>query len=668
MYYDWLVIFALLTIVVTVAVFTKRYTLSVSDFLSANRCGGRYMLSVASGVAEIGVINLISVCELYYKSGFNTTWWMTLLCLVSIVISLTGWIAYRFRETRAMTMAQFFEMRYSRNFRIFSGITCWLSGILNYGIFPIVTARLIVYFMGMPASVSVAGFVVPMQAVVMFFLLSIAVYLTTSGGQITVMVTDFLQASFANVVFFVLAIFMIVKFSWPDILDGLKLAPVNQSMINPFKMEGESDFNFLFFSAWTFLSFYGFMTWQGSQGYNCAAKNPHEARMARVVSSWKMLLLWTMMLVFSIVAFAVMHNPKYAAIAGSVQTSISKISDVQIQEQLKVFIVLKHILPTGLIGLFCAVLIAIALGSDNSNLHSWGSILVQDVIMPFCKKPLSAGRHLFFLRFSIICVAIFAFCFGLIFPLKDYLLVFMTITGSVYVGGAGVAIIGGLYWKRGTVAGAWGGMITGMFLAITGIALQNIIWPFVLPGLKGSYPSCSWLQHLPAKFPINGMVLTALFALTAVSVYVVISLLSKNPHFNMDRMLHRGEYAIKGEHIDVQAEPVKGWRVLFNWGGKEFTKGDRLIYAVTFWFNMLGVIAFIVGTIWFVTIGISDKAWSLFWYYKTAVAIIAGCIAVIWLLFGGFKDLFEMFRTLKTAKRDEHDDGRVVLDNDKAEF
>ena len=39
-----------------------------------------------------------------------------------MIVGISGWVIYRFRETCALTLAQFFEIRYSKKFRIFTGM------------------------------------------------------------------------------------------------------------------------------------------------------------------------------------------------------------------------------------------------------------------------------------------------------------------------------------------------------------------------------------------------------------------------------------------------------------------------------------------------------------------------------------------------------------------
>ena len=71
-------------------------------------------------------------------------------------------------------MAQFFEIRYSRNFRVFCGILAWVAGIINMGIFPAVTAKFFIYFCGLPQSFEIFGFQISTFAAIMFVELGIA--------------------------------------------------------------------------------------------------------------------------------------------------------------------------------------------------------------------------------------------------------------------------------------------------------------------------------------------------------------------------------------------------------------------------------------------------------------------------------------------------------------
>ena len=61
----------MLAVIVALAVTTKKYTQSVADFLAANRCAGRYLLCVASGIAGMGAISIVAKFEMYWRAGFT---------------------------------------------------------------------------------------------------------------------------------------------------------------------------------------------------------------------------------------------------------------------------------------------------------------------------------------------------------------------------------------------------------------------------------------------------------------------------------------------------------------------------------------------------------------------------------------------------------------------
>ena len=135
---DWLIVAIALGSMIYSVGMTKGLMKSVTDFLSAGRTAGRYVLSVSSGVAGLGAISIIMFLEMGYVAGFSLSWWGLSQGIIILAITMSGWVVYRFRSTRCLTLAQFFEKRYSRNFRIFAGIVAFVAGIINFGIFPAV--------------------------------------------------------------------------------------------------------------------------------------------------------------------------------------------------------------------------------------------------------------------------------------------------------------------------------------------------------------------------------------------------------------------------------------------------------------------------------------------------------------------------------------------------
>ena len=75
---DWVVVGAVMALFTTMAVIANRLTKSVSDYLVAGRCAGRYMLTMASGMEWIGAINIVAMFQVYYTGGFPCMWWVML--------------------------------------------------------------------------------------------------------------------------------------------------------------------------------------------------------------------------------------------------------------------------------------------------------------------------------------------------------------------------------------------------------------------------------------------------------------------------------------------------------------------------------------------------------------------------------------------------------------
>lgn len=423
---DWTIVAVFMVGLTAMAVYTKQYVKGVSGFLVANRCAGRYLLGIAQGMSAAGAISFVAVFEMYYKTGFCASWWALMMAPIGLLIALTGWLTYRYRETRVMTLSQLFEVRYSRNFRVYCGIIAWATGVINMGIFPAVTARFFIYFCGLPKTFGLFGVEMSTFATIMIVELSIALLFTFLGGMVVVMVTDFIQGIFSYLVFLVILGVLYFQFDWSQVIESLKTAPADASMLNPFKTTKAVGFNFAFFMMQAFCVVYARNTWQGSQGYGASAKNAHEAKMSSIIGVWRGMTQALLIMMLPICVFTLMHHGDFTAQANSVQEAVSSIQletaqqTETIQNQMLVPIALTKILPVGVLGLFCTLMLAAAISTDDSYLHSWGSIFIQDVIMPFKKKAISPAKHMWLLRFSILFVALFTLNFvGKIVPVNN---------------------------------------------------------------------------------------------------------------------------------------------------------------------------------------------------------------------------------------------------------
>jgi Na+/proline symporter len=781
---DWLIVIVGQFIVMYIGMKTQKYVRGVSDFLTAGRVAGRYVLCVSGFEAGMGLISLVAMYESYYQSGFAYGFWGSIASPLFIVLGLMGYCVYRFRETRAMTMGQFLEMRYSRRFRLFAGILQSISGIINYALFPAVGARFIVYFCDLPMTVNIYGWMFPTFALLMAGFLALAVVIATMGGQITIMTTDCIQGLLSYPMYVVVVAFFLFKFSWfTDMAPALMDRPAGKSLINPFDINQLRDFNLFYVLVGIVSSLINRMGWSGTQGYNCAARNAHEQKMSGVLSTWRSGFSNMMFMLLAIVAFAYLNSDKFqggpqgavacrtalavkavndvvtgddlaparkevidylntGTVTPALQAMLDKTAAIKAKEaadrdrikyvgsndeaktaepaaknasvekekdresrlltaqdairavdpsasqtfatifgQMRVPMALRYLMPIGITGLFCAICIFLMVSTDTAYLHSWGSIVVQDVILPIRGRPFTPKQQLALLRLLIALVAVFALFFSYFFGQVDYILMFFAITGAIWLGGSGPCIVGGLYWKRGTTAGAWAALISGSSLAVAAIILQKYWVPGIYPWLHahGLVDTVAvWLQRLSSpfepiitwrmsseKFPINSQEVYAITMLVSIGLYVVISLITSSGGrvFNMDRLLHRGKYHREGEQVAPPRLTIRSILPHLIGIDSQYTRGDKILsWSVFIWSFGWGFMCCFVGVaLWNVISPWGNDGWSNWFYFNNFVlAGVIGVVSTVWFTIGCTIDLRRLFRDLATIEENVLDDGRVI--------
>lgn len=673
---DWIFVVVPILGVLLFAIYTKRYVKSVADFLAGGRCAGRYLLANARGESDSGLTNTMSKFEIILVSGFVLNFWEKVSVPVLLLVGISGFVVYRFRETRALTLAQFLEMRYSRSFRLYMGGLAFLSGVLNYGIFPAVSSKFFIYFLNLPETVTFAGWAVPTFTLIMAGYLLFTVANILLGGQVTMMVTDCIEGIFSHAAYIIIVIAVFMAVGWKDIVETMSSAPPNYSLINPFDASKVEDFNLWYVVMALLLSVYGTMALQNRQGFNAAAKSPHESRMAGILGQWRGYARILMLLALGICTATFIRHPDFAAKSEPARAQIATIDAAnapqlsphpvgsqewfhdpatpQLQRQMTAPVALSHMLPLGIKGLFLAIMIMGLLAGDAGHLHSWGSIFVQDVIMPLRKKALSPTAHIWALRLSVTGVAIFAFTFSILMPQTQYIVLWMAITGGVFVGGAGAAIIGGLYWNRGTVQAAWAAAIMGSGLSLLGILLNSKLWPGISSWMEGMFSI-----ELPAKFWFNGQQTAFIATLAAVGTYVAVSLITCKKPYDIDAMLHRNQSKAKPPAITAVLDRFRLKNILkFD---DNFTFTDKLVAGGIFWWAMLLLALNVVVSIWNLHFGHWPVSWWSTYWLITGIILpfIIALVTLAWFGVGGLRDTRHFFHALATLKRDANDDGRV---------
>jgi SSS family solute:Na+ symporter len=399
------------------------------------------------------------------------------------------------------------------------------------------------------------------------------------------------------------------------------------------------------------------LSWQGTSGYNASATTPHEAKMANILSGWRFRVLMLVTLVLPICIRAVQVDPNYAGIAEGIDAVTSSQTTGALQAEVRAPAAAALMLPSGLLGLFAAALLGAFISTNDTYLHSWGSIFVQDVVLPFRKKPISARAHLWLLRLSILAVAIFAFIFSMVYTPTQYVAMFLALTGAIFVGGAGSAIIGGLYWSRGTTAGAWTAMISGMLISCGGIAAKQLP-DDIVTGDGAAFNLIRW-----AREGVTGQELTFWSIAISICSYVLVSLATCRKRFNMDRMLHRGQYALGGDAVTTKSASASRLATALERLGfdSEMTRRDRWVTVITLAWPVIFTIVFFSALIahaagW----APSSTFWASAWFWYTAVALVAATCIVVWFTIGGIIDMKAMFAKLRTHHASQADDGRVV--------
>jgi SSS family solute:Na+ symporter len=708
---DWTIFVSLFILLTGMSFFLKKFAKGVAGFLVAGRNVGRYLGLESDSMAGLGAVTILAMWQMNYNSGFVGLLWYLLIPSVSALVALTGFAIYRFRQTRVMTLGQFVEMRYSKSARILFGGIAFTAGVLNMGVFPAAGAHFFVNYCGLPDKIITsepfpmfAGFVFPgleislMATLLMLVLVAAAVIICFNGGQVTLVVTNFVQALFVNVMLVTIMFSIYKMFTWDQFTEAYLSATdadgksISETLLHPFSSGQVEGFDKAFFMIGIFAMVYWVISWAPNSLVTSSASGAHEAKMMRVMVEIKKLVYVGLGIgVLPLAVFVLMNHPTaFTEEAAAVQKIVDQIPNKQISSQMLTPAALQFIMPRGILGAFAGFVLFAFLSTHTSYLLAWGGGLIQDVIIPVRGKSLEPKKHMKFIRVSVLCVAVYIVLFSTFFKQNDNLYMFLDLTGGIYLSTA-VVLLGGLYWKKGTTLGAWAAMLAGAVVSIIGLVIKcgfndeegvNTVFDvhgymitlysfigfcialtlFGLLSLRrkaftGSIVSIVLgvvLGSLCYKYRANvnpeftGRLIMFHASLISIAVYLLLSELTKSDSVSFDEMFNRS-----AEEIELRKQR-RWWQF-----APEVPKLDRILIPCIYGGIFAFIASFIGAWIYCTKNEVSSEAWLKFWHVYIYTMFGFGVVFMIWVILGGFRDLIRMFKNLMTQKTDAADDGSV---------
>jgi len=435
---DWVIVVVYLLISVAIGLWVRKYISNMADYITAGRG-----LGVCLGIAtltgtEIGLVTVMYSAQMGFINGFSAFHMAVLHGGVSFLVGASGFIIYHLRKLRVKTIPEYYGIRYNRRVRIFGGIMLTLGGMLNMGLFLKAGAIFIVGVTGLdPGAVNM----------VMAALLFLVLVYTVLGGMVAVVITDYIQFVVLSFGLLLASFLCIRHLGWTHIFQTV--AEVKGAAgFNPLLQEGGFGGEYITWQG--FLGLVGCALWPTAVARALAADSPATVRKQFMWGSVSYTIRFMFPYFLGISALVLI----WTKAADLRQLFFPESGAAALSSLYAMPVAFGRLLPTGLIGLISAAMIAAFMSTHDSYLLCWSSVITQDIIAPLRRDPTSTRARITLTRVLIVIVGLWVLAWGILYPEGGKLWNYMGVTGGIYFNAAFALLAGGIYWKRASSTGA----------------------------------------------------------------------------------------------------------------------------------------------------------------------------------------------------------------------
>jgi SSS family solute:Na+ symporter len=428
---DYVVIALYIAAMVGIGWFGLRLARTKSDYLVAGRRLGGFMYSGTMSAVVLGGASTVGGVALGYQHGISGAWLVITIGLG--ILLLHAGFARRLVRLRVYTVGEMLDLRYGGSTSAISGVVMWL-----YTLMLTVTSTL--------AFATVAGVLFDVPGWVGIGIGGVIVVLySVLGGMWSVTLTDIAQFVVKTVGF--LLVLLPVAISSAGGFGGMR-AKLDASFFDPTAIGGGTIF--------TYVLIYGFGLLIGQDIWQrvFTARTPGVATGGGIVSGLYCLVY---------------------AVAGALIGTAARALYPDIGTAQDAFAtIVENLLPTGLRGLVLAAALSAMMSTASGALIACSTVSTSDLLAKLRGRAVSRSDSDSDVRQNRLTTLVLGVvAIGIAMIVTDVVAA-LTIAYNVLVGGLLVAILGALFWKRGTREGALASMVTGTVVVITFMILDGM--------------------------------------------------------------------------------------------------------------------------------------------------------------------------------------------------
>ena len=419
----------------------RKYVGKVEHFLVAGREMDVYLGIASLAATEFGIVTCMYTAQNGFEKGFAGATPGILMAAAMMVVGLTGFVIKPLRDSGVMTIPELFEKQFGSRIRWAAGVVIVLGGLLNMGVF----LRTGGQFLVLVAGLNVRYLEIMMTAL----LIGVAVY-TILGGMLSVLVTDFLQFVVMSAGLILVTILILMNVGWENLVNTVELR-YGAGGFNPF-INPTMGWQYVLFNL--MLNVASVLTWQTIIARVLAAKDTNTGRKVYTRTSFFFVCRFLIPGIWGIAALTTL-----GPVANTLEAMPTYLSTA---------------VPAGLMGILVAAMLAADMSTDSSYMLTWCSVIYNDIMAPFRKKPWSEKKGLFWNRSIIAGIGIFLLLYGLWYPLKGDLWTYLGVTGTIYLASISMLLIACCYWKRANSWGAAASIIISAVIPVAYLVMEQV--------------------------------------------------------------------------------------------------------------------------------------------------------------------------------------------------